>query len=76
MPDRAAFDSAVAVQRQFEARFAADPNVVGIGLGLNAAADGPALSVLVSKPPTTGTLPDRFGGLEVIVLVVGEIEPH
>lgn len=75
MPDRAAFDRAAAIQRQFEAQFASDPNVVGIGLGLNAAADGPALNVQVSKPPA-GELPERFGGLEVIVLVVGEIEPH
>jgi len=76
MGDSAAFESAAAIQRQFEDRFAADPNVLGIGLGLNAASDGPALSVQVSKPPPAGALPDRFGGLEVTIIVVGEIEPH
>ena len=75
MPDRAIPDAA-AIQRQFEAQFAADPNVVGIGLGANAAADGPAISVLVVEPPAAGALPERFGGLEVVVIVVGQIQPH
>ena len=74
MPDRAAFDSAASVQRQFEETFAADPNIVGIGLGLNRAADGLAISVQVSAPPTAGSLPEQFSGLEVVVVVVGRIE--
>jgi hypothetical protein len=75
MPDTASVRARV-IQRQFEEQYAADPNVVGIGLGLNAAADGPALSVQVTRPPAAGSFPEQFGGLEVIVLVVGEIVPH
>lgn len=75
MPD-AAMVRARAVQSQFEEQYAADPNVVGIGLGLNAAKDGPALSVQVTRAPAAGTFPDQFGGLDVIVLVVGEVVSH
>jgi len=74
MPDRAAFESAAVVQRQFEERFAGEPDIVGIGLGQNAAADGFAITVQVSKPPVAGSFPDRFGGLEVVVTVVGPSE--
>lgn len=74
MPDRAAFDSAASVQRQFEQEFAGNPNILGIGLGLNSAADALVISVQVSEPPAVGSIPTQFGGLEVLVIVVGRIE--
>ncbi len=76
MPDHAALDRAAAIQRQFEEQFAADPNVVGIGIGLNAAENGPALNVQVTQRPAVGQLPDHFDGLEVIVIVVGAVSPQ
>lgn len=72
MPDRAAFDRAAAVQRQFEQEFLPDPNIVGIGLGQNAAADGFIISVQLSETPPDGFFPKRFGGLEVLLIVAGQ----
>jgi hypothetical protein len=74
MQDPNAADSAQLVQRQFEKQFADNPNLLGVGIGQTADETKPALTVLMSKPPAAGTLPDVFEGLDVVVVVVGANE--
>jgi hypothetical protein len=74
--DTGAFEKAATIQREFEEHFASLPSVVGVGLGLNSAADGPAINVQVTQKLAPTTLPKRFHGLEVVVDVVGRITAY
>jgi hypothetical protein len=71
MPGPDAADSARLVQQQFERQFAETPNLLGVGIGQTADGNRPTLTVLVSEPPIAGALPDTFGGLDVVVVLVG-----
>lgn len=68
-----AFEAAVSIQQEFERNYAKLPSVVGVGLGMNAASTGPAISVQVTRPVAAKKLPKTFHGLEVVVDVVGKI---
>jgi hypothetical protein len=70
--DPRAFEAAMAIQKEFEDRFAALPDILGIGLCLNAESTGPALNVQVTDEPAKAHLPQTFHDLEVIVDIVGE----
>jgi hypothetical protein len=74
--DPKAFEMAASIQREFENQFARLPTVVGIGLGLNAAEDAPAISVQVTHEPAPNALPKTFHGLDVVVDVVGKIHAY
>lgn len=67
-----AFEAAMAIQKEFEDRFAAMPDILGVGICLNTTSDGPALNVQVTDEPAKAHLPLTFRELEVIVDVVGE----
>ena len=62
---------ATEIQQAFQEAFGADQNLLGIGIGLNAAGDNLAISVLVKKQETASQLPSAFKGLDVVVDVVG-----
>lgn len=72
--DSKAFEQAFEIQREFERRFSSVKEVVGIGIGLNEAADAPAINVQVARKSAGGKLPPSFHGLDVIIDVVGEIK--
>jgi hypothetical protein len=71
--DQKSFDAAASIQREFEESFASLPSVVGVGLGMNSEATGPAINVQVTKAAAASKLPKTFHGLEVVVDVVGNI---
>lgn len=62
---------AAAIQQAFEEKFGGDEELLGVGLGLNAAGDDLAITVLARKPETASRLPSDFKGLDVVVEVVG-----
>jgi hypothetical protein len=62
---------ATEIQRAFQEKFGANEELLGIGIGLNAAGDDLAISVLVKRPETASQLPTEFKGLDVVVDVVG-----
>ena len=62
---------AAEIQRDFEEEFGADQELLGVGIGLNAAGDDLAISVLVKRPEAASQLPSEFKGLDVVVDVVG-----
>ncbi len=70
------FKQAETVQKAFEQQFALAPDVMGIGLGLNAKADAPALNVQVRNAEAREVLPTTFGGLDVVVEVVGDVHAY
>ena len=74
--DRQAFEKAALIQRQFEDRYCDLPSVVGVGLGLNSASDGPAINVQVTQELPVRALPKKFRGLEVVVDIVGEVQAY
>lgn len=71
--DRKAFEDAIAIQREFEKRYSGIREVVGIGIGLNKAADAPAINVQIARD-AGGKLPSSFQGLDVVLDVVGDID--
>ncbi|MBX9458665.1 MAG: hypothetical protein KL863_22910 [Rhizobium sp.] len=74
--DKNAFDEAIEIQKEFERQFAGVDEVVGIGIGLNKAADAPAISVQVATEAAADKLPSSFQGLDVILDIVGEFKAH
>lgn len=64
---------AIEIQKAFQAEFGNFQGVSGVGICLNQNADDLALSVLVNGEKDAEKLPRTFGGLDVLVQLVGTI---
>lgn len=67
-------DEVAEIQRAFEASFARNPGVVGVGIGMNRRQDDLALNVYVSGEEVADSLPKSFSGVDVVCDVVGEFK--
>ena len=74
--DSRAFESAAAVQMQFEDHYGDVSGLLGVGLCLNAAADGPAIHVQVASSDALSALPRTFHGLDVVADIVGRVDAY
>lgn len=66
-------EEAVEIRKAFEAEFGQVQGVSGVGICLNQSEDDLALNVFVFRRDDAAKLPGTFGGLDVLIDVVGTI---
>lgn len=71
-----AMRKAQVVQKDFEDHYGNMDKIVGIGIGLNAQQNDLALNVQVLDQSALGALPRHYGGLDVVINVVGEVSAY
>ena len=74
--DELAMRKAEVVQKDFEDHYGNMDKIVGIGIGLNAQQNDLALNVQVSDQSALRSLPRHYGGLDVVINVVGEVSVY